>query len=83
MTLREALEREASGTALKQLTAAVERLSTRYRAVAAASDPILAKPVDVLAYAHYRMPATFGAVRAPSRTSAGTRRGKFGSATWA
>ncbi|CAM3303362.1 small ribosomal subunit Rsm22 family protein [Dermacoccus barathri] len=70
MTLREALEREASGTALKQLTTAVERLSTRYRAVAAASDPILAKPVDVLAYAHYRMPATFGAVRAALRALA-------------
>ena len=63
MTLRDALEREASGTSLKQLTEAVTRLSTRYRAVAAASDPILARPVDVLAYAHYRMPATFAAVR--------------------
>lgn len=67
MTLRDALEREASGTSVKQMADAVARLSTRYRAVAAASDPILARPVDVLAYAHYRMPATFGAVRSALR----------------
>lgn len=68
MTLREALEREASGTTLGQLTSAVERLSSRYRSVEAASEPILARPIDVLAYAHYRMPATFGAVRAALRS---------------
>lgn len=70
MTLREALEREASGTALSRLANATERLSSRYRAVAAASEPILAQPIDVLAYAHYRMPATFGAVRAALRSLA-------------
>ncbi|MCG7428656.1 small ribosomal subunit Rsm22 family protein [Dermacoccus nishinomiyaensis] len=70
MSLRDALEREASGTAIKQLSDAVTRLSTRYRAVAAADEPILARPVDVLAYAHYRMPATFGAVRSALRALA-------------
>ena len=72
MTLRDALEREASGMRISQLSEAVARLSTRYRAVAAANEPILARPVDVLAYAHYRMPATFGAVRSALRALAGS-----------
>ncbi|AKU19278.1 hypothetical protein VV02_24465 [Luteipulveratus mongoliensis] len=63
MTLREALEREASGTSTVALAAAVERLIGRYRAVAPARDPILARPADVLAYATYRMPATYAAVQ--------------------
>ena len=63
MTLREALTREASGVPVRALGDAVARLSERYRAVAAANEPILARDIDVLAYAHYRMPATFAAVR--------------------
>lgn len=74
MTLREALTQEASGTSLGTLADAVARLSTRYRAVEAATEPILAKPIDVLAYAHYRMPATFGAVRAALRVLAASGR---------
>ena len=74
MTLRDALEREASGTSTRTMAEAVTRLSERYRAVAAASEPILARNIDVLAYAHYRMPATFGAVRAALRQLADSGR---------
>lgn len=96
MSLREALTREASGTSVRTLSEAVARLSTRYRAVEAANEPILAKPIDVLAYAHFRMPATFGAVRtalraldASGRLPAGSVRslldlgGGTGAAAWA
>ena len=74
MTLREALTREASGTPVRTLSEAVARLSRRYRAVEAATEPILAKPIDVLAYAHFRMPATFGAVRSALRALAASGR---------
>jgi ribosomal protein RSM22 (predicted rRNA methylase) len=48
-----------------QLGPAVERLIARYRLPdAPATEPILAGPVEVAAYAAYRMPATYAAVRA-------------------
>lgn len=61
--LRAALERASAGASTVAVTAAVERLSGRYRTVAAADAPILSSPTDVLAYAVYRMPATYAAVR--------------------
>ncbi|KNX36049.1 small ribosomal subunit Rsm22 family protein [Luteipulveratus halotolerans] len=61
--LRAALERASSGASTVAVTAAVERLSARYRTVAAADSPILSSRADVLAYAVYRMPATYAAVR--------------------
>lgn len=61
--LREALDRAAAGAPSAALAAVVERLIGRYRAVAAADAPILASRTDVLAYALYRMPATYGALR--------------------
>lgn len=63
LQLREALDRVASGAPRAGLTASVERLVARYRAGGAASTPILATDTDVLAYALYRMPATFAACR--------------------
>ena len=64
MELREALEAATVGVARADLAAAVERLTTRYRAGGAARVPILASTTDVTAYAAYRMPATYAAVRA-------------------
>jgi len=63
--LRTALEAAVSGTPVAELAPAVERLITRYRSGdPAPADAILASEVDVLAYAAYRMPATYAAVRA-------------------
>ncbi|WP_265445411.1 small ribosomal subunit Rsm22 family protein [Flexivirga meconopsidis] len=59
--LRDALEAQSAGVPLAKLTASVDRLIGRYRAGGAAQAPILASEVDVLAYALYRMPATFAA----------------------
>jgi ribosomal protein RSM22 (predicted rRNA methylase) len=61
--LRDALEAVLADAPPRAVTAATERLIERYRAGGAASEPILADRWDVLAYAAYRMPATFGAVR--------------------
>jgi ribosomal protein RSM22 (predicted rRNA methylase) len=61
--LREALDTATAGVDRVALTAAVERLISRYRTGGAAHEPILATPADVTAYAAYRMPATFGAAR--------------------
>jgi ribosomal protein RSM22 (predicted rRNA methylase) len=60
--LRKALDAGLAGTPARELTGAVDRLIARYRTPGAAAEPILAGPVDVLAYTAYRMPATFGAV---------------------
>jgi ribosomal protein RSM22 (predicted rRNA methylase) len=62
--LRDALEAALAGTPARELTGAVDRLIERYRTPGAAAEPILARPVDVLAYTAYRMPATFAAVAA-------------------
>ncbi|WP_291522431.1 small ribosomal subunit Rsm22 family protein [Branchiibius sp. NY16-3462-2] len=49
---------------MAQLTAAVRRLSDRYRQESPASAPLMGSATDVLAYAAYRMPATYAACRA-------------------
>jgi ribosomal protein RSM22 (predicted rRNA methylase) len=61
--LREALDGVLSGVAVRDVTVAVDRLIERYRAGQPASQPILTGAVDVLAYAAYRMPATYAAAR--------------------
>ena len=61
--LREALDGVLSGVAVRDVAAAVDRLIERYRAGEPAEDPILTGPVAVLAYAAYRMPATYAAAR--------------------
>lgn len=60
-SLRAALESAAAGVPVAQLAAAVRRLSDRYRLERAAGAPLLASDLDVLAYAAYRMPATYAA----------------------
>jgi ribosomal protein RSM22 (predicted rRNA methylase) len=62
--LREGIEAAVAGVPGEDLTDAVDRLIDRYRADRPADEPILSGPVDVAAYAVYRMPATFAAVRA-------------------
>lgn len=61
--LRAALAKAVGGVPARELAAATEALVARYRAVAAASAPILASRVHVVAYAAYRMPATTAAMR--------------------
>jgi ribosomal protein RSM22 (predicted rRNA methylase) len=60
--LRGALDGALAGMAVRDLSGAVDGLIERYRSPGAATDPILARPVDVVAYAAYRLPATFAAV---------------------
>jgi ribosomal protein RSM22 (predicted rRNA methylase) len=62
--LREVLDAVLAGTPARELSGSVEALIARYRADVPAPEPILARPVDVVAYAAYRMPATYAAVRA-------------------
>ncbi len=62
--LRDALDGALAGTPARELSGSVEALIARYRADVPAPEPILARPVDVVAYAAYRMPATYAAVRA-------------------
>jgi ribosomal protein RSM22 (predicted rRNA methylase) len=62
--LRAALEAALGGAPVARLSPAVERLITRYRSgEPAPAQAILASGLDVLAYAAYRMPATYAAVR--------------------
>lgn len=63
-SLGEALDAATRGVPVAQLTAAVRRLSERYRQESPASDPLMSSATDVLAYAAYRMPATYAACRA-------------------
>lgn len=63
-TLTEALEEATRGVPVAQLAAAVRRLSERYRQETPASAPLMGSATDVLAYAAYRMPATYAASRA-------------------
>jgi ribosomal protein RSM22 (predicted rRNA methylase) len=60
--LSDALDGVCAEIPLREITASVDRLITRYRAGGRADRPILASAVDVAAYAAYRMPATSGAV---------------------
>ncbi|POX37625.1 rRNA methyltransferase [Streptomyces sp. Ru73] len=61
--LRGALAGLLDGLPAKQATAAVERLIANYRGRTPTDAPVLRDRADVAAYAAYRMPATFEAVR--------------------
>lgn len=61
--LREALDAVLAGAPARDTAESAQRLIERYRAGGAAAEPILVSRVDVLAYAAYRMPATYAAVR--------------------
>ncbi|MFD7627686.1 small ribosomal subunit Rsm22 family protein [Streptomyces sp. NPDC059851] len=62
--LRSALAGLLDGLPPKQAAAAVERLIANYRGRTPTDAPVLRDRSDVAAYAAYRMPATFEAVRA-------------------
>ncbi|WP_367323655.1 small ribosomal subunit Rsm22 family protein [Streptomyces sp. HUAS ZL42] len=61
--LRTALAALLDGLPSRQATQAVERLIANYRGATPTDAPILRDRADVAAYAAYRMPATFEAVR--------------------
>ncbi|MGW2231042.1 small ribosomal subunit Rsm22 family protein [Streptomyces formicae] len=63
-TLRTALAGLLEGLPAKQAAQAVDRLIANYRGRTPTDAPILRDRADVAAYAAYRMPATFEAVRA-------------------
>ncbi|MFI6640074.1 small ribosomal subunit Rsm22 family protein [Streptomyces sp. NPDC050504] len=63
-TLRGALAGLLDGLPPKQAAQAVERLIANYRGTTPTDAPVLRDRSDVAAYAAYRMPATFEAVRA-------------------
>lgn len=63
-TLRAALAGLLDGLPPRQATSAVERLIANYRGTTPTDAPVLRDRSDVAAYAAYRMPATFEAVRA-------------------
>ncbi|MFF2651936.1 small ribosomal subunit Rsm22 family protein [Streptomyces sp. NPDC058045] len=62
--LREVLDGALDGVPPRQAAAAVERLIASYRGRTPTAVPVLRDRADVVAYAAYRMPATFEAVRA-------------------
>ncbi|MGW3511361.1 small ribosomal subunit Rsm22 family protein [Streptomyces sp. NPDC000994] len=62
-TLRSALSGLLDGLPPRQAAGAVERLIANYRGSTPTDAPILRDRADVVAYAAYRMPATFEAVR--------------------
>ncbi|OQR65536.1 rRNA methyltransferase [Streptomyces maremycinicus] len=93
-TLRGALTDLLDGLPPKQAGQAVERLIASYRGATPTDAPILRDRADVAAYAAYRMPATFEAVRSaleafadavPQWSPAGhvDIGGGTGAATWA
>src|SRR5579859_7243380 len=63
-SLRDCIDDALAGTTAASLTASVQRLIDIYRSGTTPVTPILASPDDVLAYAAYRMPATYAVVRA-------------------
>ncbi|SHL37687.1 Ribosomal protein RSM22 (predicted rRNA methylase) [Pseudonocardia thermophila] len=65
--LRDGLDAALAGFPPTRLSSGVQRLMSAYRSGGPASAPILRSDVDVAAYAAYRMPATFAAVRAALR----------------
>ncbi|MGW4597041.1 small ribosomal subunit Rsm22 family protein [Streptomyces sp. NPDC004457] len=92
--LRTALAEVLDGLPPTEVTAAVDRLIANYRGDTPTHAPILRDRADVAAYAAYRMPATFEAVRraleafaatVPDWTPAGHADvgGGTGAATWA
>ena len=93
-TLRTALAALLGGLPPRQAAGAVERLIGKYRGATPTDAPILRDRADVVAYAAYRMPATFEAVRSaldafadavPGWTPQGHTDvgGGTGAATWA
>ncbi|WP_329179468.1 small ribosomal subunit Rsm22 family protein [Streptomyces sp. NBC_01477] len=62
--LRAALADELQSTAPSRASAHVDRLIENYRGATPTAAPILRDAADVAAYAAYRMPATYAAVRA-------------------
>jgi ribosomal protein RSM22 (predicted rRNA methylase) len=62
--LRYALAARLAGLPIESLRTSVNRLIEAYRSGTTPATPILSRPGDVAAYAAYRMPATFSAVRA-------------------
>ncbi|MET9252888.1 small ribosomal subunit Rsm22 family protein [Streptomyces sp. NPDC003717] len=62
--LRAALAELVDGLPAREAGRAVERLIATYRGATPTDAPILRDRADVVAYAAYRMPATFAAVRA-------------------
>lgn len=62
--LRAALARLLDGLPPRKASAAVDRLISSYRGRIPTGAPVLRDRADVVAYAAYRMPATFGAVSA-------------------
>jgi ribosomal protein RSM22 (predicted rRNA methylase) len=62
--LRYALTSQLNGIPTDALRTSVDRLIGAYRSGSTPSSPILAAEIDVAAYAAYRMPATYSAVRA-------------------
>jgi ribosomal protein RSM22 (predicted rRNA methylase) len=62
--LAAALDAATADLPLRELEASVDRLIGRYRTPRHADRPILGGRLDAAAYAAYRMPATWGAVRA-------------------
>ncbi|MEU6475514.1 small ribosomal subunit Rsm22 family protein [Streptomyces sp. NPDC047017] len=93
-TLRAALSGLLDGLPPRQAAGAVERLIANYRGSTPTDAPILRDRADVAAYAAYRMPATFEAVRAALTAFAATVPGwapgshvdvggGTGAATWA
>ncbi|MFC9910963.1 small ribosomal subunit Rsm22 family protein [Streptomyces sp. NPDC059862] len=69
-TLRAALAGLLDGLPPRQAAQAVERLIGHYRGATPTDAPILRDRADVAAYAAYRMPATFEAVRSALRAFA-------------
>ena len=63
-SLRDCIDDALAGTTAATLTRDVERLIDTYRSGKTPATPILATAGDVLAYAAYRMPATYAVVRA-------------------
>lgn len=63
-SLRDCIDDALAGTTAAALTRDVERLIDTYRSGKTPLTPILATSGDVLAYAAYRMPATYAVVRA-------------------
>lgn len=62
--LRGALAALVDGLPARKATAAVDRLISSYRGRTPTETPVLRERADVVAYAAYRMPATFGAASA-------------------
>lgn len=62
--LAAALDAATADLPLRELESSVDRLIARYRTPGRADRPILGGHIDSAAYAAYRMPATWGAVRA-------------------